>query len=898
MQSMQTDLATLDRLLDTALDLPCEAREQWIESLPPEHDTIKPRLRALLSRAVQVETSDFLSTLPKFDAGVDAATERGGEASGDQVGPYRLIREIGAGGMGAVWLAERQDGALKRAVALKFLRAHGPREALGERLARERDILAGLVHPGIARLYDAGMTSDGLPFLVLEYIEGEHIDEYCSGRGLDVTGRLGLFLQVARAVAFAHGKLVVHRDLKPANILVSADGQVHLLDFGIAKLLEDGQALETELTQGAGRALTPEYAAPEQLTGEPITIAADVYSLGVILYQLLAQARPYKLKRSSRGALEEAILVTEPKRPSESVEDQSLRRRLRGDLDAIVLKALKKKPEDRYITVNAFADDIEHHLQGRPVVAQPDRAAYRAAKFIRRNSLPVAATALVLVSIVAGAVVSVWQKHEADAQRDAALLSQRRAEAYGEFMSTLLQDAGPGRSLTATELLDRGTRILDRQQEFDESVAAYVRYEISRNYLLFNQTERELALLERSAEGARRIGDDALLAATRCSAAWSLARRGAVPDARAKFAEAERSLVKASTPPSYAIADCLRARSAILAASGDVPGAIDVLEKGIPALQANPAGTWRAELVLAQLSDLYRATDRFKDALRLSEESLRSVRASGRADSLEELTALNNYAGNLYRLGEITRASDLYRQSVEWVEKSTLADVQPVAIRSNYGNSLLRLGNAQRALELADEDLLLATNAGSIQAAALCHFLAARALHHLGRSDESDARLQQAELTWHSDTKMFGRMLREAAVHRADVELSKGRLQDALTTIDAALASTGYPEKKTAPGLDRAMRLASQIHRLTGDAAGAERLATEALEYSRRIARDERESADVGQAALLRAEAHAVLGRIVEAREDASLAVDALRSGLGADHADTLAATGLLASLR
>jgi serine/threonine-protein kinase len=178
------------------------------------------------------------------------------------IGPYRLIREIGAGGMGAVWLAERHDGALKRPVALKFLRAFDPQEALAERLHRERDILAGLAHPNIARLYDAGVSATGAPYLALEYIEGEHIDQYCRTRGLDIRARVALVLQVARAVAYAHGKLVVHRDLKPANVLVSADGQPHLLDFGIAKLLQDGQAIETQLTQMSGKALTPEYASP------------------------------------------------------------------------------------------------------------------------------------------------------------------------------------------------------------------------------------------------------------------------------------------------------------------------------------------------------------------------------------------------------------------------------------------------------------------------------------------------------------------------------------------------------------------------------------------------------------------------------------------------------------
>lgn len=470
---MQADLRTLDRLLDTALDLPIDAREQWIESLPAEHDAIKPRLRALLARAVQVETSDFLDTLPKFDAGAGADADadadahsggRGSETAGDEVGPYRLIREIGAGGMGAVWLAERHDGALKRVVALKFLRAHGPREALAERLVRERDILASLVHPAIARLYDAGISREGLPYLALEYVEGEFIDRYCAAHALDVPARLALFLQVAGAVAYAHGKLVVHRDLKPTNVLVSADGQAHLLDFGIAKLLDDGRALETRLTQVSGRALTPEYASPEQILGQPITIASDIYSLGVLLYELLTDARPYKLKRSSRGALEDAILETEPRAPSDTVNSPSLKRALRGDLDAIVLKALKKQPEARYVTVNALAEDIGRHLRNEPVLAQPDSAWYRARKFVGRNRLATASTTAVFVAVLAGAGVASWQAR-------AALAEKRRAEQVKDFVTAIFADASPWsgsqQKPTAIELLTRARDRVDADPGFD-----------------------------------------------------------------------------------------------------------------------------------------------------------------------------------------------------------------------------------------------------------------------------------------------------------------------------------------------------------------------------------------------------------------------------------------------
>jgi len=330
MRRLEIDASTwaeLNHLLDAALDEPASQRDQWIEALAPEYVSLKPLLRDLLSRDGD---SHFLSTFPKYDLDTadfpeDAA---GGDQPGDAVGPYRLVRALGSGGMGMVWLAERTDGLVNRPVALKLPHRTWKRAGLVERMSREREILATLTHPNIARLYDAGLTAEGRPFLAIEYVEGRAIDEYCRDHQLDAKARVALFAQVANAVAYAHAKLVVHRDLKPANILVTGDGQVRLLDFGIAKLLEERHAKETQLTELSGRALTPDYASPEQILGEPLTIASDVYSLGVILYELLCGKRPYKLKRDSRGALEDAILEADPSMPSE-VADRASRKPLR-----------------------------------------------------------------------------------------------------------------------------------------------------------------------------------------------------------------------------------------------------------------------------------------------------------------------------------------------------------------------------------------------------------------------------------------------------------------------------------------------------------------------------------------------------------------------------------------
>jgi eukaryotic-like serine/threonine-protein kinase len=450
MQKMQIDAAswaTLNRLLDEALERPAAQVSQWLDDLAPQFDGLKPRLRELLSHTGLLETDEFLQTLPKFEieAGDLAAAPARADQAGQKIGPYRLVRELGSGGMGVVWLAERTDGLINRPVALKLPHGAWKRAGLAERMARERAILAALTHPNVAHLYDAGLASDGQPYLAIEYVEGRRIDVYCDAHSLDVKARLRLFAQVADAVAYAHAKLIVHRDLKPANILVGADGRVKLLDFGIAKLLEDGETRETRVTELSGRALTPDYASPEQLRGEPLTIASDVYSLGVVLYELLCGQRPYKLARDSRGALEDAILQAEPPAPS-SMVPSALRRELRGDLDTIVLKALKKKPEDRYATVHALADDIDRFLNGHPVLARPDSWTYRTSRLLRRHKFAVSASAAVAVALVGATLYSLRQAQLARSE-------EVRAQQVEQFIASILTDTESAESLTAAGLL-------------------------------------------------------------------------------------------------------------------------------------------------------------------------------------------------------------------------------------------------------------------------------------------------------------------------------------------------------------------------------------------------------------------------------------------------------------
>ncbi|MGC4059957.1 MAG: serine/threonine-protein kinase [Aquabacterium sp.] len=412
------------------------------------------------------------------------------------LGPYRLIRPLGQGGMSVVWLAERDDGQMRRHVALKMPHA-GPGQALlAERLRRERDILASLEHRNIARLYDVGVTPIGLPFLVLEYVEGQPLPAYCDELKLGLHARLRLFVQVLHAVQYAHTKLVLHRDLKPSNILVSKQGEVKLLDFGIAKLIRDsetGAAPSTELTQHNGHVLTPDYAAPEQIAGSPLTTASDVYALGVILFEMLTGQRPYRLPRGTRGALEEAILATDPRRPSQVWQDadvqthhlsavtltdlaehyqsnpRRLSQQLRGDLDVIVAKALQKQAARRYPTAEAFAQDIAHHLAKKPIAAQPDSRWYRTRKYVQRHAWSLTAVGAVVLALSVGLGLALWQARQA--RQEAA-----KANAIKDFLVGLFEngdveqaDALRKRQQTVEQLLVNsanalGTQLRDQPQ--------------------------------------------------------------------------------------------------------------------------------------------------------------------------------------------------------------------------------------------------------------------------------------------------------------------------------------------------------------------------------------------------------------------------------------------------
>jgi eukaryotic-like serine/threonine-protein kinase len=453
----------LDQLFGEASEVPAPDREEWLNALPPEDQPLAAELRSLL--AAHDRGGDFLQAAVEQ---AERALGGGPEADllGRRIGAYRLVRLLGRGGMGAVYLAERADDAFRQRVAIKLLPWALATAEARHRFQLERQTLARLEHPHIARLLDGGETADGLPYLVMEYVDGEPIDQFCQRQDLDLVRRLQLFREVCDAVAHAHRNLVVHRDLKPGNILVTAAGAVKLLDFGIAKLLPGAETDETLPLTLAGRLLlTPLFASPEQVRGEPVTTATDVYALGLLLFRLLVGAHPYRFATESPVEVARVVCDQPPPRPSVAATAgaaglglPALRRRLRGDLDNIVLTALRKEPERRYASVEALAEDLRRHLEQLPVRARPDTPGYRAAKFARRHRLGLVAAALIAATLLGGLLATARQ----------ARIAERRFQDVRALANSLLFEVHdaiaplPGSTPARQLLVRNGLAYLDR----------------------------------------------------------------------------------------------------------------------------------------------------------------------------------------------------------------------------------------------------------------------------------------------------------------------------------------------------------------------------------------------------------------------------------------------------
>ena len=769
----------VERIIDVALE---SDPSRWSVVLDEESkgDT---KLRAdaanLLSRYSSAR--GFLDSPPAVAAAalVAEARDPAEQLEGQRIGAYRILRQIGRGGMSRVFLAERADGAFEQHVALKLLRPGLDSEIDHDRFRAERQILATLNHPNIARLLDGGISAEGVPYLALEFVDGQPIDDYCEAKSLGVRQRLDLFLSVARATEYAHRSLVVHRDLKPSNIFITADGVVKLLDFGLAKLLEPVTAIVAPTTHPGQRWLTPEYAAPEQITGAPVTTLTDVYQLGAALYELLTGAPPFGTRGQSVHELERKVLGGDPPLPS-SVAPETSRRAIRGDLDAIVIKALSREPEKRYASVQAMIDDVRRHLSNHPVLARRQTIGYRTRRFARRQRSGLAAAAVVLLLGATYIVTVAADRRRIRHALDEATIGTHRAEQVTDFMLGLFDASAAGKALgdtvEARALLDRG---LARAHELSGQPAlqAQMLDVVGRVETQLGEYQRARPVLEEALALRRKLyGDEHPDVATSLEALGNVAySQGDIAKAvairRQVLALRRRLLGDTNTKTTTALRELMVA----MHAQGDFKGAQPLMDELVAIMSRQPAETTdvRAHEFM-DLAQIYEYETRLDLANRLGRESADIYRALYGEVHPKYADALNNLASIADNGGNPKLADSLMQRSVE-IFRAVYPNGHPDLAGALHQRAIIleHLRRYDESVALLQEDIAMARRFSGNETSLLdeAEVTLAGVLTRMNRSAEAVTVGRDAE-----------RLLRakypptSPLVHRADIMLG-----DALT---------------------------------------------------------------------------------------------------------------------
>lgn len=727
-------------LLDQALELRPEQRDAWLADTSAGEPEAALLLRKLLAAHGLVETQELLATLPKVVRGPALAD---GGAAGMSVGPFELIEPLGRGGMGSVWRARYSDGRLKRDVAIKLPASTDDPVALAtlrERFARERDFLAQLQHPHIARLYDAGVSTAGQPFLAMEYVAGQPIDAHCDALRLTVRARLQLFDQVLDAVAFAHQQLVLHRDLKADNVLVDAQGQVRLLDFGVARLLPPPLGLgmadgvpEADLTERAGAAFTLGYAAPEQVNHGTLSTATDVYALGVLLYRLLTGLSPYQPARDTRGALEDAVLLATPQSASarafapqalqvRQCSVKALRKLLRNDLDVILAKALKKLPSERYTTISALADDLRRHLAQQPISARADSWRYRSGLFVARHKWAVAASAFATVALMATTGVAAWQaKVSADnaarASREAA-----RANSAQKFFAGLLSNADPekNKSINAIDrkVLDQALATAEKDFADAPDTLTLVLKQLADIYFRLGVPERQLQVQKKRvallATLPNATADEVLDA--QLALGWALGYSADASERTRALPMLKAALVQATTARASpelmvrllcAIADRQASDLQLAEADATAARAVAHAERHLPDPHPLLAFAYEARAVTAgRIGQFQAARASFRRSI--------AVDSTGKGrGAVDQLTTRSNLASMEYDAGQYKQALQEAQDALAFAAKTlgpTDSTLTPLRVRAVFAAE--RAGQLDKAARLAQQLLAPDLNSG------------------------------------------------------------------------------------------------------------------------------------------------------------------------------------------
>lgn len=823
--------------------------------------TVETRAEVESLMAFEEESEDFMS-LGISDFSKDFAANEESEIllAGQKIGVYEIVRELGQGGMGAVYLATRADGKFSQRVALKLLKREMNTSALRRRFQQEQEILASLEHSNIARLLDAGTTNDKIPFLAMEYVEGLPIDKFCHIHQLDLNQRLDLFRQICSAVSFAHRNLIVHRDLKPSNILVNDDGVPKLLDFGISKILSSefepaGSATVTRLG-----AMTPGYASPEQLQSKSVTTATDIYSLGIILYELLSGHRPFETKESDLKEIYKAVLESEPPPPSamvntfaknyqertepeieefsaelfvaETKEDGETEfnktcrtipdnvnlnsSNLRGDLDNIVLKALRKEPERRYLSAENLAEDIHRHQRGLPVTARPNTLSYRAEKFFKRNRASVFAGILIILAVISGVVATLWQARVAAAERDRAQIEAAKANKINEYMQNVLNFSNPGalssnpkrnREATVAEAMDEALKNIDTNLGDEPEIQAELLVTIGSTYHSQGQYDKAIALFRQAVEKFDGVfgADNLKSMQTYQVLASSLALGG-------KNDEAEQIFLK--------VISYFR---------------LKVVEDKIQ--------TRRLVLSLNDLANIYNYNSNYPEAEKLYRESIENFEnLNGRKERLVIPGILSNLAWLLHSRGDFEQALKYYNQ-------------------------------AQAAQLAGDKEGL---EAGTLN-------------NKIGVAYTEMGDYAQAEIYYRKAYDILMKAVGEENFYTVSVmyrtaynDYRQGRYAEALTLVNKSLGIQRkvFPNGHNVTAFSE--RLAGEIATKTGDPVKGEEFLRKALDYL--LKKTKEPNRDISRAKLSLSENLIVQKRFTEAEELADAALDGSIRNVGENH--------------
>ncbi|MEP6621401.1 MAG: protein kinase [bacterium] len=860
----------LEPLLDRALSLSDSEQASWLSELSVSAPDVAADLGALLSGETDADRTGFL--LEPLEL----------RMSDLELGAYTLDRPLGSGGMGSVWLAHRTDGRFEGLAAIKLLNVALLSTSGQERFRREGSVLARLTHPGIARLLDAGVSDTGQPYLVLEYVDGTPIDAFATARRLDHGQRVRLVLQVLAAVGHAHANLVVHRDLKPTNILVTADGTVKLLDFGIAMLLDDeGTPARPSLTLEGTHALTPEFAAPEQARGEPVTTATDVYALGTLLYLLVAGRHPTAHgSRTPAEALRNLLDVT-PARLGI------------GDLDTVLAKALHKEARQRYQTVGAFADDLERYLRYEPVSARADSLVYRGQKFLRRHRGAVTGAALAAAALLGATVFSVRQMHDAEQQRDVAFAARRRADAQAEFQSALMSQFGE-QPITMREVLDHGREFLEKQYAGDPRTLSSMLTQLGVRYAELGDNKARLNVLAISESVAVKNRLVSELADARCQLASGYRTAVRYDDARGLLESAD-SLLR-ETPDRDIAATCLQIRADLESETGHHDLALALIRQAIATRDSADRAPGHIDL-LGSLANALDHEGQPREAVATLQHAVRMLDSTGRGGMMQRIIFQHNLAFALMGLGEMREAEQIFGDAIWRVAGTDPTGRLPTQPLVHYATAALydnHLDSARKYFAVLEKQAVAEANP----------YWQGRALFGLAQTDVkmgnlAEARAAGARFLALGDNADLLRTDDQTVDYRLiEAWIARGEHKDSLALAKTAevLRDRGYYSGTRKRQFHVALMLAAESALSLGKAEDARQYARSARETATRDALSEGRDAFVGEASLMESRAQLAMRDTSGARSSLKRAIDALKSGVGPAHpravqADSLART-------